>query len=364
MEELLQPGRLRDLMIRNRICMAPLTRNRADNPDQAPTALHVECYRQRASAGLIISEGTPVSAEGVGYVHVPGIWSEAQIAGWKKVTDAVHSEGGHIFLQLWHVGRISHPDFHQGALPVGPSAIDPEGNILTPKGKKKMVTPRAVDKQDIRRIADDFARAAENALRAGADGVEIHAANGYLFHQFFVNSANQRKDEYGGSDENRARFLFEVLESIARRIPLEKVGIRLNPMMDHSLGIRIDEETAGTFDHIVRRLSDYPLAYLHLVRPRVVPDNPYAVADVIGHYRSLYKGFLIAAAHYDPATAAEEIRSGRADAVAFGRYFISNPDLPSRIRLHWPLAEPDPASYYTTGPEGYIDYPAYSAKEI
>lgn len=363
MAKLMEPVNMGGLQLSSRIFMAPLTRNRADNPEQTPTDLHVEYYRQRASAGLIISEGTPVSPEGVGYVNVPGIWSEQQIADWKKVSDAVHAEGGRIFLQLWHVGRISHPDFHGGELPIGPSAIDPEGNILTPRGKKKMVAPRPMSIADIRRVTEDFATAAEHAVRAGADGVEIHAANGYLFHQFFVNSANQRMDEYGGSDENKARFLFDVIEAIAERIPLQKVGIRLNPMMDQHLGIRIDKNTAGTFDHIVRRLNDYPLAYLHLVRPRLTPDKDFAVKDVIGHFRKIYQGFLVAAAHYDPQTAEEEIRSGRADAVAFGRAFIANPDLPERILNRWPLAEPDPATYYTTGPAGYTDYPTHQAKD-
>ena len=358
-KKLLEPVSMAGYRLSNRVFMAPLTRSRADNREHAPTDLHVEYYRQRAFAGLIISEGTVVSQEGVGYVNVPGIYTQAQTEDWKKVTHAVHSEGGHFFMQLWHVGRVSHPDFQKGKIPVAPSAIDPEGHSLTPNGKKRMVIPRELTSGDIQRIIGDFTKAGENAIKAGCDGVEIHAANGYLFHQFFVNSSNRRTDRYGGSDENKARFLFEVIDAMAARIPVEKIGIRLKPMMDGYVGIHVDEETASTFDHIVNRLNDYPIAYLHLVRPRTPVEKPGAIKDVIGHYRELYNGFLVAAAHYEPDTAEEEIRSGRADAIAFGRYFIANPDLPHRIANDYPLVKPDSATYYTTGPEGYTDYPTY-----
>ena len=356
---LFTPAPLGPFTLPNRIFMAPMTRNRADNPGLAPTALHATYYAQRAGAGLIISEGVPVSPQGAGYVNVPGLYSQKQIEGWRLVTEAVHRAGGRIFAQLWHVGRLSHPDFHNGQLPVAPSAIDPETNVLTPLGKKSSVTPKELSVEEIKAIVQDFAQAGENALAAGFDGVEIHSSNGYLFHQFFNNSSNRRADAYGGNDENKARFLFEVIEALSARIPSNCIGLRLNPMMHGRVGILVDEQTAATFDHIARRLNDYELAYLHLTRQWRAFEEPHFVQDVIGHYRKIYRGFLIANGNYDSASAQTEIAADRADAIAFGRPFIANPDLPARFQNGWPLAESDPATHYTAGEKGYVDYRAW-----
>ncbi len=357
--EILKPAKVGEIRIKNRLIMAPLTRSRADNPEAAPTELHVEYYRQRASAGLIISEGTVVSKQGVGYLHVPGIYSEKQVAAWRKVTEAVHQAGGKIFVQLWHVGRISHPDFQDGALPVAPSAINPGINIRTPKGKKESVTPKALTVEEIQSIVKDFKKAGENAMAAGFDGVEIHSSNGYLFHQFFTNCSNQRTDQYGGNSENKSRILFEVIDALKTVMPENKIGLRLNPMLDGMSGITIDEETAATFDYIINKLNSYDLAYLHMSRPWVESDKPFAIKDVIGHYRQLYKGFLIANNNYDKESAEHDVASGKADAIAFGRLFIANPDLPYRFEKDLQVAAPDPATFYTPGSKGYIDYPKF-----
>ncbi len=359
--KLLSPAQSGPNQFSNRIFMAPLTRSRADNLELAPTKLHVEYYRQRASAGLIISEGTNVSQNAAGYVDVPGLWSQAQVAGWQKVTQAVHDNGGRIFTQLWHVGRISHPDFHGGELPLAPSAINPNRPIRTKlSSRTQTVTPRAMSLEDIHTTIDDFKRAGANAMVAGFDGVEIHASNGYLFHQFFSSSSNIREDRYGGSVENRVRLLFEVIEALSEVMPVERIGLRLNPMMHEAGGIEVKADTAPTFDHIVNRLNAYDLAYLHLTRPFQKLDTPEFIDDVIGHYRQLYRGFLIANGSYQPAEAEMELQAGRADAIVFGRPFISNPDLPLRIENDWPLADPNPKTFYTSGAEGYTDYPIFS----
>lgn len=358
--KLLTPAQSGPLSFSNRIFMAPLTRSRTDNPELAPTDLHVEYYGQRASAGLIISEGTNVSPRSTGYVDVPGLWSEAQIAGWKKVTDRVHERGGCIFTQLWHVGRISHPDFHQGQLPLAPSAINPNRPIRTKlSGRTQTVTPKAMSLAEIEETVKDFQSAGANAMEAGFDGVEIHSSNGYLFHQFFSTSSNLRQDQYGGSIENRVRLLFEVIEALNDVMPQERIGVRLNPMMHDAGGIEVNADTLPTFDHIVKRLNKYNLAYLHLTRPFQVLDSPDFIEDVIGHYRQIYKGFLLANGNYQGGDAEAEINAGRADAIVFGRPFISNPDLPQRIQNQWPLTAADPDTFYSAGPKGYTDYPDY-----
>jgi N-ethylmaleimide reductase len=343
----------------NRIFMAPMTRSRSNNPEQAPTSIHAEYYAQRATAGLLITEGTIVSPRATGYINVPGIFSEKQTEAWKEVTAAVHKKGGRIFMQIWHVGRISHPDFHGGELPVAPSAINPEAEVYTTNGMTRTVTPQALSIPEIKDIVRDFRQAGENAMKAGFDGVEIHASNGYLFHQFFTNCSNQRTDAYGGSDENKARILFEVIEALTDVMPAEKIGVRLNPMLNGGFGITADSKTGKTFEYIVNRLNDYDLAYLHLSRPFQKQDESWFIADVIGHFRKIYRGTLVANGNYDPKSAAEEIASGRADAVAFGRPFIGNPDLVARIENGWELSPPDPKTFYTPGPEGYTDYPVY-----
>jgi N-ethylmaleimide reductase len=354
-----EPVKLGSLNLRNKIFMAPMTRSRADNPDAVVTKRHAEYYSQRASAGLIISEGTVVSKHAVGYVNVPGIYSEKQTEAWKKVTSAVHEKGGHIYAQLWHVGRISHPDLLDGELPLAPSAINPNKDVLTYNGRVKSVTPKELTVEEIKNIILEFKNAAVNAITAGFDGIEIHASNGYLFHQFFNNVSNKRNDEYGGNDENKTRFLFEVLDCLKNIMPKNKIGVRLNPMMHGFSGIIVDEKTADTINYIVEKLNDYNLAYLHLSRPPKKLDEPYFINDVIGHYRKIYNGILIANGNYNLESAEKEIIEKRADAVAFGVPFIANPDLVERFKYGYPLAEADKNTFYTNGDKGYIDYPRF-----
>ncbi|HVN70646.1 MAG TPA: alkene reductase [Desulfomonilia bacterium] len=356
---LLNPIRIGPYNLTNRVFMAPMTRNRADNPENAPTELHAEYYSQRASAGLIITEGSQVSKQGVGYINTPGIHSRAQIEGWKLVTRAVHDKGGRIFIQIWHCGRISHPDFHGGELPVAPSAINPHDRSYTPQGFKETVTPRALTIDEIHAVTRDFVQAAANAMEAGFDGVEIHSANGYLFHQFFTNCSNTRTDEYGGSHENRARFFFETLDAVGKAIGFAKTGIRLNPSANGFFGITIDKDTIPTFEHIVERLNDYKdLAYIHLTEPMLpVDDVPYAVSRIARHFRPRYRGVLMTNCGYNHESGRRVIEEGLADAVSYAKYYIANPDLVDRIRRGAPLAEPDTHTYYTPGPKGYTDYP-------
>ena len=356
---LLKPIKIGPYELPNRVFMAPMTRNRADNIENAPTQLHVEYYMQRASAGLIITEGSQVSKQAVGYINTPGIHSRAQVEGWKQVTKAVHDKGGHIFIQIWHCGRISHPDFHNGGLPVAPSAINPHDRSYTTQGFKETVTPHALTIDEIHAITDDFKNAAENTITAGFDGVEIHSANGYLFHQFFTNCSNTRQDEYGGSYENKARFFFETLDAIGKAIGFGKVGIRLNPSAHGFFGITIDRDTIPTFEYIIERLNDYTgLAYAHLIEPMLpVDDVPYAVTKIAEHFRPRYKGTYVTNCGFNAESGKGVIEQGLADAASFAKYFISNPDLVERIRRGAPLAEPDVNTYYTPGPKGYIDYP-------
>ncbi|MFD2246957.1 alkene reductase [Pontibacter ruber] len=363
-QPLLRPIRIQDLELKNRVIMAPMTRSRADNPENAPTELHVQYYEQRAGAGLIISEGSQISKQAVGYINTPGIYSEAQVEGWKKVTRAVHAKGGKIFLQLWHVGRMSHPDFHNGELPVAPSAINPNDKSFTPQGFKDTVTPRELTQEDIKQIVQDFKNAAKNAMEAGFDGVEVHASNGYLLAQFFVSSANVRTDAYGGSKENRARILFEVLDAIKEVVPIERVGVRLNPSLHNSFGITLNEDTIPTYDYIIEKLNEYNLAYLHLSEPFTnVSSIPYAEPHIAKRYRPIYIGNLIINAGFTQETGNRVIEEGDADMVAFGIPFISNPDLPKRFELHAELAEADKSTFYAPGPEGYIDYPSLDEEQ-
>lgn len=360
-QPLLTPITLNNLTLKNRVIMAPMTRSRADNPDTAPTALHATYYRQRAGAGLIITEGSQISKQGVGYINTPGIYSKEQVAGWKTVTEAVHSEGGKIFLQLWHVGRISHPDFHNGELPVAPSAINPNEKSFTPQGFKETVTPRALETDEVKQIVRDFQNAAKNAQEAGFDGVEIHASNGYLLHQFFVSTANTRTDQYGDSIENRSRILFEILQAIQGVFPLERVGVRLNPSLHGSFGITLNEDTIPTFDYIINKLNEYPLAYLHLSEPFTdVSQVPHAEQFVAKRYRPIYKGNLIINGGFDQEKGNKVIEEGDADMVAFGNLFISNPDLPKRFEAGAELQTADKATFYAPGEKGYIDYPTLS----
>jgi N-ethylmaleimide reductase len=308
----------------------------------------------------MITEGSQVSQQAVGYINTPGIHSKDQVEGWKQVTKAVHDKGGHIFIQLWHCGRMSHPDFHGGALPVAPSAINPHDRSFTPEGFKDTVTPHTLTIDEIHAITKDYVNAAQNAISAGFDGVEIHSANGYLFHQFFANCSNTRTDEYGGSHVNKARFFFDTLDAVGKTIGFEKVGIRLNPSMHGFFGITIDKGTIPTFDYIIERLNDYKdLAYAHLLEPMTpVDDVPYAVMEVAKHFRPLYRGKLVSNCGYNRESGNRIIAEGYADAVSFGKPFISNPDLVERIRRGAQWAQWDTNTFYTPGPKGYTDYPA------
>lgn len=346
------------IQLNNRVAMAPMTRSRADNDEHAPTdALHGAYYEQRATAGLIITEGAQVSKQAIGYINTPGIHSKAQVEGWKQVTKRVHDKGGKIFIQLWHVGRMSHPDFHNGELPLAPSAINPNSKSYTPQGFKDTVTPKKMSTEDIQTTISDFAKATKNAVEAGFDGIEIHSSNGYLFHQFFNNASNQRTDQYGGSIENKTRFFFEVLEAVKKEIPEEHIGVRLNPSLHNAFGMTLDEETIPTFEYIVKQLNNYNLAYLHLSEPfTAVTDVPHAVSEIAKHFRPLYKGTLMINSEFDQEKGNAIIEAGLADMVAYGKLYISNPDLVERFKTKAPLAEWDEKTFYTTGKKGYIDY--------
>jgi N-ethylmaleimide reductase len=336
-----------------------MTRSRADNEGHVPVdELHGLYYEQRASAGLIITEGSQVSREAVGYINTPGIHTDEQVNGWKKVTKRVHDKGGKIFIQLWHVGRISHPDFHNGELPLSASAINPNAKSYTPKGFKETVTPKEMTVEEIKTTVKDFQNAAKNAVEAGFDGVEIHSSNGYLFHQFFNGTSNKRTDEYGGSIENKARFFFEVLEAIKEVIPQEKIGARFNPSLDGPFGMTMDEDTIPTFEYIVKKLNDYSLAYVHLSEPFTdVSEVPYAVTEIAKHFRPLYNGTLMINSGFDQEKGNKVIEEGHADLVSFGKLYISNPDLVERFEKNLDLAEWDEDTFYTTGAKGYTDYP-------
>lgn len=359
-QPLLTPYHSAKLDLRNRVVMAPMTRSRADNAGHVPTDLMVEYYSQRASAGLLITEGTYVSREAVGYINVPGIYTPEQVAGWQKITSAVHQLEGKIFVQLWHVGRMSHPDLLKGNLPLSASALNPHAQVYTPTGMKDTVASAAMTTAQIKQTVADFVQAAQNALAAGFDGMEIHSSNGYLFHQFFNGTSNHRTDEYGGSIENRARFFFEVLDAIrAAGVDMAKVGTRLNPSLDGLFGMTLDAETIPTFDYIIKRLNDYGLAYLHLSEPFTdVSQNKNAEPHIAKRYRPMYQGTLIINGGFDQEKGNRVIADGDADLVAYGVPYIANPDLVARFEQHAPLAESDKATYYVPGAHGYTDYPA------
>lgn len=332
----------------NRIFMAPLTRARA-GASRVPNALMAEYYRQRASAGLILSEATSVCPMGVGYADTPGIWSEEQVEGWKQVTAAVHQAGGRILLQLWHVGRISDPLFLNGQLPVAPSAIAPAGHVSLVRPVKPFVTPRALRLEEIPGIIEAYRRGAENAQRAGFDGVEIHGANGYLLDQFLQDKTNRRTDPYGGCLENRARLMLEVADAAISVWGCERVGVHLAPRGDlHDMG---DSDPLKTFTYVARELGKRKLAFL-CVREGLGPRR-------IGpQLKAAFGGPYVANEGFTFETASQVLAAGEADAVAFGVLFIANPDLPERFRRRAPLNEPDPSTFYAPGPKGYTDYPA------
>lgn len=354
--DLFSPIQLGALNLPHRVAMAPLTRNRA-GPDFVPQAMNVAYYRQRASAALIVSEATQVTPAGLGYPDTPGIYSPEQVNGWRQVTDAVHAQGGRMFLQLWHVGRISHPDLQpEGNLPVAPSAIRPAGEAMTYTGPKPFETPRALGIDELPEIVEQYRRGAENARAAGFDGVEIHNANGYLLDQFLRDGSNQREDAYGGSIDNRMRLPLEVLEAVLSVWPADRVGIRLSP--SGTMNDMRDSNPRHTFGRYIRALDRYGLAYLHLMDP-MESDWRHGTPGIPTHeFRPLYNGTLMVNAEYDGPTAQAAIAAGDADLVAFGRPFIANPDLPERLRRGAALNTPDPSSFYGGDERGYTDYPA------
>jgi len=363
-QQLLTPVRLGALELKNRVVMAPLTRCRTDNPGYVPTAMTARYYAQRASAGLIISEGTIVSPQARGYPFTPGIWSAEQVAGWRLATDAVHEKGGLIVCQLWHCGRLSLPEFHDGQPPVAPSAVNPNWKMFSTTGHPETVTPHALTRDEIKAIVGDFRRGAENAMAAGFDGIEIHSSNGYLFHQFFSHQSNQRDDEYGGSHENCARFFREVLDAVGEVMPLDRVGFRLNPMLNHFHGITVDTDTVPMWEHVVRTANGYGLAYLHLTEPlspKQVANTPGTLLDVGAHFRPIATMPIISNGALDRAKGEARLASGLCDAVAYGMAWIANPDLVERFRRGAPLNEPDRDTFYQGGEKGYLDYPTLAA---
>jgi N-ethylmaleimide reductase len=343
------------LNLRNRMVMAPLTRSRAE-ADNVPSRMAVTYYSQRASAGLIITEATQAGAGGQGYVSTPGIYNQAQIERWKEITDAVHQKGGLIFLQLWHVGRISHPVFLNGELPVAPSAIAPRGvQTYTTNGFEDIPTPRSLELSEIPGIIEEFRQAAVNAKVAGFDGVEIHGANGYLLDQFLEDSTNQRTDEYGGSVENRARLLFDVINAVTGVWGSDRVGVRLSP--GGTFNDMCDSHSQQTFGYVIKRLAEFNLAYLHLVEPSP-SQGEHPMPDLSASYfRPMYPGTLIVAGGYTKDKADMVLQEGLADLIAFGQLFIANPDLVERFRRNAPLNPPDRSSFYGGTDKGYIDYP-------
>ncbi|MBT2339852.1 MULTISPECIES: alkene reductase [Pseudomonas] len=367
-QHLFQPIAVGPYILPHRVAMAPLTRSRAGQPGDVPTAMNAEYYHQRASAALLITEATQISRQGQGYAWTPGIYSAEQVQAWRQVSERVQAEGGVIFMQLWHVGRVSHPSFQPGnALPVAPSALPVPGKtfIVDEQGQGiwgDVPVPRALETAEITEIINDYRRAARNAIRAGMDGVEIHAGNGYLLDQFINSNSNHREDGYGGSMKNRARLLLEVVAAVADEIGADRVGVRLTPM-GRFMGMG-DESPEATFGHIVRSLNRWNLAYLHLVEPAMVGtvrDENYDPRwdAIIAQLRQQWSGVLILAGGYDADTAEQALIQGRADIIAFGRPFLANPDLPRRIREGLPLNTPDPQTFFGGNERGYVDYPVH-----
>jgi len=354
---LFQPMKMGPYTLPNRIAMAPLTRSRSRQPGNVPTPLNACYYTQRASAAFIITEATQVSLQGQGYAWTPGIHTREQVEAWRRVTDAVHQAGSLIFMQLWHVGRVSHPSLQpDGVLPVAPSAIAPSGDAFVENEQGEgalvpFVTPRALQMIEMPFIVKQFVHGARNALAAGFDGVEIHCANGYLLDQFVNSSSNQRTDDYGGSVENRARLLVEVIEAVREIWGSDRMGVRLSPLGTfNDMG---DDDPEVTFGHIAERLSAYDLAYLHVVNP----NESGSVATIMKVMREKYDGTLIVAGGFDREKAETWLQQGDADLVAFGRLFLANPDLPERFRQRAHLNTDDPSTYYGGGAKGYTDYP-------
>jgi N-ethylmaleimide reductase len=363
MSKLFTPTQVGPYKLSHRVVMAPLTRMRSD-PGDIPSDLMVEYYTQRASkGGLIISEATPVSTRGNGYAGAPGIYSDIQIAGWQRITNAVHAKGGRIFQQLWHVGRQSHVDLQpNGDAPVAPSAIAAEGYAYSKRGEVPFSMPRALELHEIPSIIEEFRSGAERALRAGFDGVEIHGANGYLPDQFLQDGTNKRTDEYGGPVENRARFLLEVTQAAISVWGADRVGVRIAP--SGTYGSMSDSDPAATFGYVTTQLDRLGIAYLHVVEPRIkgTEEVSHGRAPIAAqHLRPKFSRTLIAAGGFAPASAEAIVTFGDADLVAFGRHFISNPDLPERLRQGLPLTRYDRSTFYGGDTRGYTDYPVAEA---
>ena len=345
--DLTKPMKLGDLDLKNRFVMAPMTRDRA-GPGHIPTELNALYYAQRASAGLIITEGTPPDASGQGYLRVPGLYTPDHVAGWRLVTDAVHNAGSLIFCQLMYVGRVSHPSFLNGETPVGPSAVKAEGTVFTETGKQPFVTPRALAADEITHIVGTYRRATALALEAGFDGVELHAASGYLPNQFLSPRSNHRSDEWGGPIENRARFLLDVVEAMSSVRGAGRVGVRIGPVFN--LNDVEDPNPRETYGYVAEQLSNRDLGYLHVI-------NVPAPWDVLAFIRERFSGPIIANGGYDEARANADLGAGRADLISFGSAFLANPDLPARFAAGAPLNEPNHDTFYSEGAEGYVDYP-------
>ncbi len=357
MPALFDPIQIGPYTLTNRVFLAPLTRGRATILG-TPTPRQATYYAQRASGGLLVTEATAISQQGYGWTRSPGIWSAAQVEAWKPVTAAVHAAGGRIFLQLWHMGRVSHPDFQGGALPVAPSAIAAPGQSHTPFGSKDYVTPRALDASELPGIVDDYVHAAKNAIAAGFDGVEIHGANGYLLDQFIKSQVNRRTDEYGGSIQARWRFPLQVAAAVAAAVGKERTGIRLSPVGTYNgMG---DDDPVASFAHGAAELDRLGLAYVHAVEGiagfQHNPDAPKVTPTI----RERYSGVIIGNGGYDGETANAAIASGQLDAVAFGTTFLANPDLPARLKEGASLNPPDFQTFYAGDDKGYIDYPTMS----
>ena len=356
MKSLFEPVHLGKMQLKNRIIMAPLTRGRAGT-EGVPGELMAQYYRQRASAGLIIAEATAVSPGGRGWLNSPGLYNDAQEAGWKKVADAVHEAEGRIFVQLWHMGAAVHPDFLGGETPVSSSAVRLTGQLPTPKGRdRKFALPRALSRDEIAAQVQSFAASARRGVDAGLDGVEIHAANGFLIDQFTRDSNNRRTDDYGGSIDNRLRFMLEVVAAVCAEIGAERVGIRLSPT-NSTWGIS-DSQYQETFGRAAEQLGRFGLAYLHVLEPR--PENGHNMHPTMDYLtpllRERYKGTLLANGGYNKESGEAAVNGGLADAVVFGVPFIANPDLVERYRAGAELAKPDSALFYTAGAAGYVDY--------
>ncbi|MET8554438.1 alkene reductase [Streptomyces sp. NPDC004959] len=356
-QPLLQPVRLGALELPNSVVMAPITRARAHNPELAPTDLQATYYAQRATAGLIVTEGTWVSPDAIGFINVPGIYTDAQTAGWAKVTEAVHEAGGRIVSQLGHVGAASHPDHFGGRLPAGPSAINPGETSFTPSGPKATVAPRAYTGAEIAATIADYRHAAENARRAGFDGVEIHAQGQHLIPQFLNPRLNRRTDDYGGSSEKRARLLNDILDAVGDVWGSDRVGLKMSPLWISGTAFTADEETLADYDQLFKRLNDYSLAYLHLMgAPGTIEER----AALFSRYRGHYHGSIVANLGFTRALGNDILGRGIVDAVSFGAPYIANPDLVERFAQGHPLADGDRETYYAGLTEGYTDYPRHT----